>query len=1063
MNINNTQTNVFNSNVTIHGTLSGSTINTSSGLYPGVHATTGKVGNCATFDGINGGGAYNSKLITNSFGVNVVNNFTLSVWIKPRSFSAYQHIIGAPFQNRLNIGANGTALTFNLYNGTAFGIIAPVVAADTWHHYVFIRDANTLKLYADNVHIGSASVAGASFTNGSVFSVGGGEYDEYYFNGAIDELAYWNAPLTTQQITTLYNGGNGTNYAGSPHVNLVAYWSLNESSGTRYDSHGSNHLSEFPVTQVALAGIINTSNGGGAINTSNGGGAINTSRYFTDCSDAVSKVVATVDGYEGATCSRSSNYNSMPSYGGVSQVDGYEYIVKYDTPQYINTIVVTGAGIPSANGTYTRAADGATNFTRTIANGSVPTFIEFSEYDGANALFTIRGTLEVPNEEEGGTDQYHHEYLYGLTIENGVVYVSPGYNDYGVAVSPVPTTTHTTATAPGRWRIDVDGQYAEANVVNVPYPWLATWAGAGSSSGTVTKAACPAPAAGGTINTAGGAVGAGGSINLSNGGGSITMIGNAGEGYPSVAGSINLSAGAGGNGGSINLQGAQSADGSIKAAGGSINLSAGLADNSPGGSIISTGGENVPGGTLNMSAVDQAGGSINTSNGGGSINTSGGEYGIGGSINLSNNGGSILASGGDGNIGGSLNMSANDDYAGGSINTTAGGDGAGGYINTSDGGGSINTAGYGGNAGGGINTGASEDGGAGGYINTAGGVNNGGNINTSNGGGYINTSGSAEYTGGFINTSEAGGYINTSGSNDGNTPGGYINTSSDNENTGGFINTSALEEGGNGGYINTSGGGDGTGGSIDTSNGGGSINTRGTGSIQLGDSGTRTTLNGSAAGVNKTITLPDANGTIALTTDISKTIADSLYNSAGIVITNIKFRQTLSNPVYQAQTSPITAEFSRDATSAKDNSLAPFTTVSGAYRMYLVGDHLYVTSAWDTNNEEWFAGVQSHMLHGILSDAAQPSGRTIFATYNIWDTSDYNNYMPMANFEYCEVTWLKTEIKSNLTSGKLVLGNTDRTTTIQATSTVAREISLPNASGTVALVSQTIAFAIALG
>ena len=69
-----------------------------------------------------------------------------------------------------------------------------------------------------------------------------------------------------------------------------------------------------------------------------------------------------------------------------------------------------------------------------------------------------------------------------------------------------------------------------------------------------------------------------------------------------------------------------------------------------------------------------------------------------------------------------------------------------------------------------------------------------------------------------------------------------------------------------GGSINTSGGEYG-GGSINTSNGGGSINTTGVGSIQLGVTGTRTTLNGSASGTDKTITLPNATGTVALTND----------------------------------------------------------------------------------------------------------------------------------------------------------------------------------------------------
>lgn len=70
---------------------------------------------------------------------------------------------------------------------------------------------------------------------------------------------------------------------------------------------------------------------------------------------------------------------------------------------------------------------------------------------------------------------------------------------------------------------------------------------------------------------------------------------------------------------------------------------------------------------------------------------------------------------------------------------------------------------------------------------------------------------------------------------------------------------------GDGGSISTNDGG----GSIDTSNGGGAINTRGTGSIEFGIAGTRTTLTGTAT-ADRAISLPDAAGTLALTSDITK-------------------------------------------------------------------------------------------------------------------------------------------------------------------------------------------------
>ena len=339
-------------------------------------------------------------------------------------------------------------------------------------------------------------------------------------------------------------------------------------------------------------------------------------------------------------------------------------------------------------------------------------------------------------------------------------------------------------------------------------------------------------------------------------GGSITMIGSAGDGglYPSNAGTINLSAGLGGDGGSINLQGSQDGDEGNKSAGGSIDLSAGRADGGPGGSIISTGG----------------------SNGGG-----------GGTLNMS---------GGGGNPGGSITMTGAGDGNGGNIDTS-GGDGPGGYIYTGNGGGNIDTRGYAFNNGGSINTSANQGngGGAGGSINTSGGNGGdptpGGSINTSSLGGSINTSGSHPYSGGSINTYASfgadGGSINTNGGAYSEQYGG----------SGGSINTyggsgSEFGIGGAGGNINMIGGVAPDGGSaldagsIETSAGGGSIDTTGTGEIQFGYSGTRTTVVGSAT-ADRTQTLPNESGTIAVIN----------VGSVSIDFPNIPANSTLSQDV----------------------------------------------------------------------------------------------------------------------------------------------------------------------
>ena len=147
-----------------------------------------------------------------------------------------------------------------------------------------------------------------------------------------------------------------------------------------------------------------------------------------------------------------------------------------------------------------------------------------------------------------------------------------------------------------------------------------------------------------------------------------------------------------------------------------------------------------------------------------------------------------------------------------------------------------------------------------------------GNITTSSSGGNISTG----FNGGNIDTSDHGGSISTTGdASNGAYPGGSINTAGGVTSLGGDINTSG--SGANaGGSINTSAGG----GSISTSNGGGSISTTGTGSIELGVTGTRTTFRGNAATVNKTIDLPNLSGTVVVTAATSATATQALFAQA---------------------------------------------------------------------------------------------------------------------------------------------------------------------------------------
>jgi|GEM_PF-6254648 len=163
-------------------------------------------------------------------------------------------------------------------------------------------------------------------------------------------------------------------------------------------------------------------------------------------------------------------------------------------------------------------------------------------------------------------------------------------------------------------------------------------------------------------------------------------------------------------------------------------------------------------------------------------------------------------------------------------------------------------------AGGGDMTRAVYDHGNAGYISgtpgSIGGV--GGKLNMSSllfgNGGDINTSAAATGSGGGINTSTSGFYN-----------GGAINTSGNDNGVGGNITTASTSS---------------PGGNINTGNGGGSIDTTGTGSIGYGVSGTRTTVVGTAS-VDHVISWPDAAGTVLLANGSASALTGVLSSSAG--------------------------------------------------------------------------------------------------------------------------------------------------------------------------------------
>lgn len=179
------------------GSWSGTPIGTS-GYY-----SPGKIGPWAgTFDG-------SSTVVTlpPSFTGLVVNQVTLSVWVKGLSPVNWISILGGGYAGNSGLGlmSNGRAF-FILENQSNEGSVQPLTPTSTatqWVNLVGTYDGSNMRLYLNGAQIGTAAMSGSIIFSG--FNIGYGGYGRY--NGLIDDVRIYNRALTAAQIAAMYRDG----------------------------------------------------------------------------------------------------------------------------------------------------------------------------------------------------------------------------------------------------------------------------------------------------------------------------------------------------------------------------------------------------------------------------------------------------------------------------------------------------------------------------------------------------------------------------------------------------------------------------------------------------------------------------------------------------------------------------------------------------------------------------------------------------------------------------------------------------------------------------------------
>jgi len=194
------------------GTISGAT-----------YTTSGKINGCYSFDGSN-------DKITIGTPTNLdlsETDYSISVWFYADTSSANRIIIGTDDGGAhsgivLRFSSSETVQFFQVIQGSSeggfiYGSITSSVLATGWHHVVATKtSANGMILYIDGSSAGTDTSANAKADIGSYtrdWMIGARDSTSpFYFDDKIDEVGIWTRALSSTEVTSLYNSGDGFQY-----------------------------------------------------------------------------------------------------------------------------------------------------------------------------------------------------------------------------------------------------------------------------------------------------------------------------------------------------------------------------------------------------------------------------------------------------------------------------------------------------------------------------------------------------------------------------------------------------------------------------------------------------------------------------------------------------------------------------------------------------------------------------------------------------------------------------------------------------------------------------------
>lgn len=199
-----------------------------------VGVATGKINDGADFEYANS--EYLSITDASQSGLDGMSELSISCWFNQESVSStYPSIVGKwseTSNQRAYIIANVGGSVYFYHssdggNGNLRSVNGGAIGTGSWYHVVgtFKSGTDNLKIYLNGSFVAQDTPIGSTVYNGTAgFQIGKADgpfaaASDQYFDGIIDEVGVWNIALTADEVTALYNSGNGLAYPFTSSVN----------------------------------------------------------------------------------------------------------------------------------------------------------------------------------------------------------------------------------------------------------------------------------------------------------------------------------------------------------------------------------------------------------------------------------------------------------------------------------------------------------------------------------------------------------------------------------------------------------------------------------------------------------------------------------------------------------------------------------------------------------------------------------------------------------------------------------------------------------------------------